>query len=60
MQKHGPNNPKSKLLQLFCRHKYGWYKPQTLFFNLSGETQYKVCEKCGKVGGKVFVPNADE
>lgn len=59
-KEYGINNPKPKILQLFCKHKYGWYRPQTSFFNLSGETQYKVCEKCGKVADKRFVPNFDE
>lgn len=59
-KEYGINNPKPKILQLFCKHDYGWYRAETKFFNLSGETQYKVCKKCGKVGGKRFMPNIDE
>jgi hypothetical protein len=57
---YGVNNPKPMILRLFCKHKYNWYRAQTTFFNLSGETQYEVCEKCGKRRGKRFVPNFDE
>lgn len=59
-ERNGINNPKPKILQLFCRHDYGWYRAETTFFNLSGDTHYKVCKKCGKVDGKRFVPNLDE
>ena len=59
-KEYGINNPKSKFLQLFCKHEYDWYRPQTAFFNLSGETQYKVCKKCGKIAEKRFVRNFDE
>ena len=59
-EKYGINNPKQKIMQFFCKHKYNWYRQQTPFFNLSGETQYKVCEKCGKVADTRFVPNCDE
>ncbi len=59
-EKNGINNPKPKILQLFCKHDYGWYRAQTLYHVLSGETQYKVCKKCGKVGGKRFVTNEEK
>lgn len=58
--KYGINNPKPKILQLFCKHKFNWYRADEPFFILSGETQYKICEKCGKVAEKRFVPNIDE
>lgn len=29
------------------------------YFNLSGETQYKVCTKCGKKLDERFIPNFD-
>lgn len=58
-KEYGINNPKPLLLQLFCKHDYNWYRAQTMYFNLSGETQYKVCAKCGKLGDTRFVPNWD-
>ena len=48
-QKSRVNNPKPWIAQLFCRHHGEWFKRQEPYFNLSGETQYKVCTKCGKV-----------
>ena len=42
------NNPKPWIAQLFCRHHGEWFRGQEPFYNLSGETQYKVCTKCGK------------
>ena len=43
------NNPKIKIAQLFCRHKNkGWYTRQSTFHNLQGQTQYLICEDCGK------------
>lgn len=33
----------------FCRHKNtSWYKKQSKFQSISGETHYKFCEDCGK------------
>lgn len=48
------NKPKNKIAQLFCKHDGVWCKRQSLYMNLSGETQYKVCKKCGKTIDKVF------
>ena len=36
------NNPKPWITQLFCRHHGEWFRRQEPYFNLSGETQYKV------------------
>lgn len=47
-QKSRVNNPKPWIAQLFCRHHGEWFKRQEPYFNLSGETQYKVCTKCRK------------
>ena len=58
-KRYGVNDPKPKLLQLFCRHKYNWYIANGSVI-LSGETRYKVCEKCGKIAERRFVPNFDE
>lgn len=41
--------------RLFCRHHYQWCRKIELFHNLSGETQYYVCEKCGKIKDTRFV-----
>lgn len=41
------NNPKPWIAQLFCRHHGEWFRRQEPYYNLSGETQYKVCAKCG-------------
>lgn len=54
------NNPKCKLSQLFCRHDGEWCRLHTTFSILSGEIQYKVCCKCGKVLDKRFIPNSNE
>ena len=51
------NNPKSWIAQLFCRHHGEWFRRQEPYFNLSGETQYKVCTKCGKKLDERFIPN---
>lgn len=32
-----------------------WFRKQEPYFNLSGETQYKVCTKCGKKLDERFV-----
>ena len=40
------NNPKPWIAQIFCRHHGEWFIRQEPYFNLSGETQYKVCTKC--------------
>lgn len=59
-RKYGINNPKPKILQLFCKHDYGWFIAESSTFNISGQTQYKICKKCGKVGGKRFRSNIDD
>lgn len=43
--------------QLLCRHEYHWCRKVELFCNLSGETQYLVCEKCGKIKDTRFIRN---
>lgn len=53
------NNPKPWIAQLFCRHHGEWLRRQEPYLNLSGETQYKVCTKCGKKLDKRFIPNFD-
>lgn len=53
------NNPKPWIAQLFCRHHSEWFRRQEPYFNLSGETQYKVCTKCGKKLDERFIPNFD-
>lgn len=53
------NNPKPWIAQLFCRHHGEWFRRQEPFYNLSGETQYKVCTKCGKKLDERFIPNFD-
>lgn len=53
------NNPKPWIAQLFCRHHGEWFRRQEPYFNLSGETQYKVCTKCGKKLDERFIPNFD-
>ena len=47
------------IAQLFCRHHGEWFRRQEPYFNLSGETQYKVCTKCGKKLDERFVRNFD-
>lgn len=41
--------------QLFCKHEYRWCTRSELFFNLSGETRYLVCKKCGKIKDSMFI-----
>lgn len=53
------NNPKPWITQLFCRHHGEWFRRQEPYFNLSGETQYKICTKCGKKLDERFIPNFD-
>ena len=35
--------------RLLCKHEFTWCRKNDKFFSLSGETQYLVCLKCGKV-----------
>lgn len=51
--------PKPWIAQLFCRHHGEWFRRQEPYYNLSGETQYKVCTKCGKKLDERFIPNFD-
>ena len=55
------NKIKNFFKQLFCKHDYAWATYGGLFFNLSGETRFLACRKCGKVkkNSKVFVRNFD-
>ena len=53
------NNPKPWIAQIFCRHHGEWFRRQEPYFNLSGETQYKVCTKCGKKLDERFIANFD-
>lgn len=54
------NNPKNFIARLFCKHDPQYYRKIEPYFNLSGETQYRICSKCGKRMGERFVPNWDE
>lgn len=43
------------LKQLFCRHKnVAWCRKNELFYCISGERHYLVCQKCGKVIDETF------
>ena len=47
---------KGKVGQFLCKHKNSeWYQKREPFFNLSGDTHYKVCADCGKQVDKRFV-----
>lgn len=47
---------KEKLKILFCKHdSCSWYTKSRQFYNLSGETQYKICDNCGKEISTIFV-----
>ena len=39
--------------RLFCKHEYQWYH-DTSSFLLNGETQFRICKKCGKFGCSIF------
>lgn len=53
------NHPKPFFKRLFCKHEYEYFKKQEPYLNLSGETQYCICTKCGKRNGNIFVRNQD-
>ena len=53
------NDPKPKLLQLFCKHDAEWYRKVEKFHNLSGERQYRICKKCGKILDTRFIPTEE-
>lgn len=53
------NKPKTLIKRLFCKHEYRYYRKKEPYFNLSGETQYEICCKCGKRNGSRFVKNYD-
>lgn len=59
-KKHDENYPKPKLLQLFCRHRYDLFVRSVPYLNLSGETLYGVCTRCGRVAEHIFVRSPDE
>lgn len=46
---------KDKLKQLFCKHNFEWCEKVEEFHCISGQTQYLVCRKCGKVKDTVFI-----
>ena len=49
-------NNKGFLGRLFCKHNYQLFKkPQGLFAVISGQTCIRVCPKCGKQDGEVFL-----
>lgn len=41
--------------RLFCKHEFTWCVKNDMFHCISGETQYLVCLKCGKVKDTRFV-----
>ena len=41
--------------RLFCKHEFTWCVKNDMFQCISGETQYLVCLKCGKVKDTRFV-----
>lgn len=48
--------PKKNFIQrLFCSHDYQWFLKPTKFFVLGGESQIRVCRKCGKNKGERFI-----
>ena len=40
--------------KLFCKHEWGEFTKDTEFLNISGETRYIICKKCGKEKGSYF------
>lgn len=44
-----------KIKQLFCKHEYRWCRKIDKFCIISGETQYYVCRKCGKIKDIRFI-----
>ena len=45
----------NKLKQLFCRHNFEWCEKVEKYLCISGQTQYLVCRKCGKVKDARFI-----
>lgn len=50
------NKPKNKIVQLFCHHEGVWCRRVEPYYSLSGERQYKVCKRCGKILDETFIP----
>ena len=46
---HMINKIKLFFKRLFCKHEFTWCVKNEMFHCISGETQYLVCLKCGKV-----------
>ena len=46
---------KKNLKQLFCKHDYEWCRKVERYQILSGERQYLVCKKCGRVIDTIFI-----
>ena len=40
---------------LFCKHEFSWCRKVEKFHCISGETQYLVCQKCGKIKDTRFI-----
>lgn len=52
---HMINKIKLFFKRLFCKHEFTWCVKNEMFHCISGETQYLVCLKCGKVKDTRFV-----
>lgn len=49
------HHPKNILARLICDHDPQYYRKIDKFYNLSGDTYYRICNKCGKRMGEIFV-----
>lgn len=41
--------------QLFCKHECEWCRKLEKFSCISGERQYYICKKCGKITDSRFI-----
>ena len=49
------NRIKQFFKRLFCKHEFSWCRKVEKFHCISGETQYLVCQKCGKIKDTRFI-----
>ena len=45
---------KNFIKRLLCKHEYQYYA-DTSSIMLSGEKRYRICKKCGKYDGSIFM-----
>ena len=46
---------KNFIKRLLCKHEYQYYTDTSFPIMLSGEKRYRICKKCGKYDGSIFI-----